>query len=188
MDYRRPLSGALALALIALVFAAGIRSRPTSGQPATQPDDAMQKRWLFVWRDLGDPAEVDRMIARFPGARAAGYNGVVFSHRIAEGKAEELRRAAGEHDLDIIATVMGGSQDRNYMEGVLCKDALFVVEGDDGELGVRAQRQVGRQLPRRGLLRGGGSGRYRDLVGRLPLIGEDQRPRAVLLGGADPRE
>ncbi len=26
----------------------------------------MHKRWLFIWRDMSDSKEVDRMIARFP--------------------------------------------------------------------------------------------------------------------------
>jgi hypothetical protein len=87
----------------------------------------MQKRWLFVWRDMTDPREVDRMIARFPRARADGYNGVVFSHNVAPAKAGELRDAAKRHGLEPI--VMHGSRDRNYVEGILSKDALFVARG-----------------------------------------------------------
>jgi hypothetical protein len=97
--------------------------------PAARPGDSqgrMQKRWLFVWRDMSDPKEVDRMIARFPRAEAAGYNGVAFSYNIPPSKAAELREAAKRHHLDIVAIVMGGAHDRNYMEGLLSKDALFV--------------------------------------------------------------
>jgi len=57
----------------------------------------MLKRWLFVWRDMRDPKEVDRMIARFPRARAAGYNGVAFAYDIPASKAVELREAAKKH-------------------------------------------------------------------------------------------
>jgi hypothetical protein len=89
----------------------------------------MQKRWLFVWRDMSDPREVDRMIARFPRARAAGYNGVAFSYKIPRAKAAGLRQAAKQYGLDLIAIVMGGAHDRNYVEGVLSKDALFVARG-----------------------------------------------------------
>lgn len=96
---------------------------------AAEARSRMQKRWLFVWRDMSDPKEVDRMIARFPRAQAAGYNGVVFSYNIPKEKAAELRAAARKHDLDLIAIVMGGSRDRNYMEGVLAKDAVFVARG-----------------------------------------------------------
>ncbi len=123
MTGHRALSGGLLL----LAASSGCLAQET-------PEANMEKRWLFVWRDLSDPAEVDRMIARFPRAKAAGYNGVVFSHRIAEEKGEELRQAASDHGLDLIAIVMGGSQDRNYMEGVLCEDALFVVEADAATL------------------------------------------------------
>ena len=89
----------------------------------------MQKRWLFVWRDMSDPKEVDRMIARFPRARAAGYNGVAFAYNIPPSKAAELRQAAKQNHLDLIAIVMGNPHDRNYVEGVLSKDALFVAQG-----------------------------------------------------------
>jgi hypothetical protein len=94
----------------------------------------MQKRWLFVWRDMSDPKEVDRMIARFPRAKAAGYNGVAFSYKIPAGKAAELRQAAKKHGLDLIAIVMGSPHDRNYVEGVLSKDALFVAHGGTATL------------------------------------------------------
>ena len=86
----------------------------------------LQKRWLFVWRDMSNPEEVERMIARFPRAAAAGYNGVAFSYNIAPGTAAKLRQAAKQNGLDLIAIVMGGAHDRNYAEGVLVQDALFV--------------------------------------------------------------
>src|SRR5215471_1120229 len=90
----------------------------------------LQKRWLFVWRNMSDPKEVDRMIERFPVAADAGYNSVVFSPNIPPGKAPELINAAKQHHLDLIAIVMGNPKDRNYVEGVLVKDALFIVHGD----------------------------------------------------------
>ena len=43
-----------------------------------------------------------------------------------ESKAAELRQAAKKYGLDLVAIVMGNSPDRNYTEGVLSKDALFV--------------------------------------------------------------
>ena len=100
---------------------------PASAQPAGRAVNRMQKRWLFVWRSMDDPKEVDRMIARFPRAHADGYNGVAFSYNVPASKAAELRRAAAQNKLEIVAIVMGGSRDRNYVEGVLSKDALFVV-------------------------------------------------------------
>src|SRR5436309_6319288 len=85
----------------------------------------MQKRWLFVWQDMSDPKQVDRMIARFPRAQADGYNGVAFSYKIPREKAAALRQAAKKHGLALVAIVMGGAHDRNYVEGVLSRDALF---------------------------------------------------------------
>jgi hypothetical protein len=76
---------------------------------------------------MHDPKEVDRVIARFPAAAAAAYNGVVFPHDVAPAKAAELKAAAKQNHLDLIAVVMGNARDRNYAEGVPVKDALFVV-------------------------------------------------------------
>jgi hypothetical protein len=88
----------------------------------------MEKRWLFFWRDMNEPKEVDRMIARFPQAAAAGYNGVVFSHKIAESKAAELKDAAKNNGLSLIPAVMDNASDRNYAEGVAVSNALFVAK------------------------------------------------------------
>jgi len=90
----------------------------------------MEKRWLFVWRTMSRPNEVDRMMARFPAAEAAGYNGVAFSHRIPDEKAVELKTAAEKHGLDLIPILMGSTSDRNYVEGIESREALFVVQGD----------------------------------------------------------
>jgi hypothetical protein len=94
---------------------------------AAEATPSLQKRWLFAWTDLGNPKEADAMMARFPQAKADGYNGVVFSWNIAPSKVADFKEAARTNGLDLIATVMGGPHDRNYMEGVLSKDALFVV-------------------------------------------------------------
>lgn len=101
---------------------------PTSGNSARAdaPASRLQKRWLFVWRDLSNAEEVERMIARFPRAASAGYNGVAFSYNIAPSKAAKLRQAAQQNGLALVAIVMGGAHDRNWAEGVLVKDALFV--------------------------------------------------------------
>jgi hypothetical protein len=101
---------------------------PTVGTSAAEnaPVSRLQKRWLFEWRDMSNPEEVERMVARFPRAATAGYNGVAFSHNIAPGKAAKLRQAAEQNGLDLVAIVMGGAHDRNYAEGVLVQDALFV--------------------------------------------------------------
>ena len=66
------------------------------------PEARIQKRWLFVWRDMSNPEEVERMIARFPRAAAAGYNGVVFSYNVAPTKAARLREAAKQNGMDRI--------------------------------------------------------------------------------------
>ncbi|MCX6380517.1 MAG: carbohydrate binding domain-containing protein [Armatimonadetes bacterium] len=114
--------------LILLAVAMSLRFCPSAfALPNFTTASAMKKRWLFVWRDMSDPKEVDKMIARFPRAKASGYNGVAFSYNIPAAKAPELRRAAKANGLDLIAIVMGGARDRNYVEGVLAKDALFTV-------------------------------------------------------------
>ncbi|MCC7261695.1 MAG: carbohydrate binding domain-containing protein [Candidatus Latescibacteria bacterium] len=110
--------------LLILLWAAAVAAQPAPvDSTAPRP---LEKRWLFVWRDMSDPAEVDRMIARFPAAAAAGYNGVAFSYNIPADRAAALRQAAAEHHLDLVAIVMGGVRDRNYMEGVPVQDALFL--------------------------------------------------------------
>lgn len=102
----------------------------------------MKNRWLFVWRDMNNPAEVDRMIARFPQAQAAGYNGVAFSYNIPAAKAPELKSAAAKYGLALIPIVMGNAHDRNYVEGVPVKDALFVVNGNRAHLQADNPTQV----------------------------------------------
>ena len=92
------------------------------------PQVVKPKHWLFIWRDMSDAKEVDRMIARFPRAQAAGYNGVAFSYNIPPAKAPELKQAAQKYGLDLVPIVMGNTHDRNYVEGVLSMDALFVVQ------------------------------------------------------------
>jgi hypothetical protein len=89
----------------------------------------LEKRWLFVWRNMSDPNEVERVIARFPQAAADGFNGVAFSYNVALEKAARLREAAKQYHLDLIAIVMGNAHDRNDAEGVLVSNALFVAHG-----------------------------------------------------------
>ena len=114
-------SARLAWLAAVLLFSGAVGAAPDpAADTVTSPSpSSLQKRWLFVWRDMSDPREVDRMVARFAQARSAGYNGVAFSHNIPREKAAELRQAAAEHRLDLIAIVMGGTRDRNYVEGVL---------------------------------------------------------------------
>ena len=128
-------TGLLAVSGVSLFFALSCTvPRPTASQTDAQAQSRLQKRWLFVWRDMSDPREVDRMIARFPRAKADGYNGVVFSYSTPQEKAAELKQAAVANGLDLVAIVMGGSRDRNYMEGVLVKDALFLAQGGKATL------------------------------------------------------
>ena len=108
-------------------MSAGAETRSDGATVDARLSSPMQKRWLFIWRDMKDPKEVDRMIGRFARAKAAGYNGVACSCDLAESKAADLRQAAKRNGLDLIAIVMGGSHDRNYAEGLPVKDALFVV-------------------------------------------------------------
>jgi hypothetical protein len=94
----------------------------------------LEKRWLFVWRDMTDPNEVDRMIARLPQAAADGYNGVAFAYNVARSKTAALRTAAAASKLDLIAIVMGNPHDRDYVEGVPVKDAVFVARNGKATL------------------------------------------------------
>ncbi len=96
------------------------------GRAAAAPQAPLAKRWLFVWRNMSDPKEVDRLIARFPRMQSDGYNGAVFGANVAPQKAPALRDAAQKYGVALIAIVMGGNPDRNYAEGVLAKDALFI--------------------------------------------------------------
>ena len=119
------------LPLVGLLWL-GLALPSYAGDQALAP--RLQERWWFNFGDLTQPEEVSRMIARFPGAAAAGYNGVVFSYNIAPAKAAELRQAAKQNGLDLIAMVMGGAHDRNDTEGVPVRDALFVVHGSTATL------------------------------------------------------
>jgi hypothetical protein len=126
---------ATALCCVPILSRAQQTARPVSvPKPAALPKSGMQKRWLFTWRDMSNPKEVDRLIARLPRAQADGYNGIAFSYNVPEGKAAELRQAAKTHGMDIVAIVMGNSPDRNYTEGVLSKDALFVAHNGTASL------------------------------------------------------
>jgi hypothetical protein len=121
-------TGRITLGLLLLAaFGFGWAGEGADGNAAIDSSANLEKRWLFIWRNMSDPKEVDRMLARFPQAAAAGYNGVVFSHNITEAKAAELKAAAEKNKLDLIAIVMGNAHDRNYVEGVLAQDACFVV-------------------------------------------------------------
>jgi len=113
---------------ILLTIAALLAPCATPAADAGGPADRLQKRWLFGWHDMNDPKEVDRVIARLPAARAAGYNALVMPGNVAPARLAALKAAAAENGLEFIIAVMGGFKDRNYVEGVLSRDALFVVE------------------------------------------------------------
>lgn len=124
---RPPLSPTAFRSLLAgalwLIVSAAASGLATPGSAASRT----QKRWLFVWRDLSKPAEVDRVIARLPRAQADGYNGLALPYNVAPERAAALRQAARQHGMEIVAIVMGGAHDRNGAEGVLSQDALFLV-------------------------------------------------------------
>ncbi len=127
MVYFRTACKVLLVSLFCVLFGGHANAAPKNSPLGLA--EKMQKRWLFVWRDMSDPKEVDRMIARFPLAHTAGYNGVAFSSNIPAAKATELKQAAKKYNLDLIAIVMGGVRNRNDVEGVLSKEALFVAQG-----------------------------------------------------------
>src|SRR2546425_163300 len=99
-----------------LLLGDSVTAQGTTSPPSQSAARRMEKRWLFVWRNMNDAKEADRMIERFPRAAAEGYNGVVFSYNIAPEKAAELKASAQRNGLQLIATVMGGARDRNYVE------------------------------------------------------------------------
>ncbi len=118
---------ALALAVVALCplpWKSSLYSRSRAGVIAPT-----EKRWLFFTTDVSNPKAVDQMIARFPAAQTAGYNGIVCPFNVAPDKAADLRMAAKKFGLEIICTVMGNAHDRNYCEGVSVQDALYVAHG-----------------------------------------------------------
>lgn len=106
----------------------GLSADPAATAPPAKTSSRLEKRWLFVWRNLRDAKEVDRMVARFPRAAADGYNGVVFSPNVPAAKASEIVQAASSNHLALINIVMGGVHDRNYAEGVLATNVLFVAQ------------------------------------------------------------
>jgi len=127
------------LALLALI--------PT----CTLADTPLSHRWLFVMRSMRTPEEVERTIALFPRAAAAGYNAVVLSdsalltlYRAEPSYLDNVRRvqqAAHANGLDLIPCVMhvgyGGAvldYDPNLAEGFPVKEALFVAHGREAKL------------------------------------------------------
>ena len=136
MHRRIVLQTLLAASIVALLYGSvgaapvpAIKKALPKAASAAAPSPVMQKRWLFFWRDMSDPKQVDRTIAEFPRAQADGYNAVVFSSNVAPTKAAEFKAAANKYGLGLVAMVMGGTHDPNYEEGVLAKDALFVARG-----------------------------------------------------------
>ena len=116
---------------------------------ASAQERELSRRWLFVMRNIRQPENVERTVALFPRAQAAGYNAVVLSdsslYRL--DTADEayrnnllrLQREAKQHGLELIPCVMpigySGSilgDDRNLAEGMPVKDCLFVVRGGEG--------------------------------------------------------
>jgi len=94
----------------------------------------MKHRWLFVWRQLHDPEQVDLLLADMPRAAQAGYNGLVLSWNVAAERREEVKAAAAKYHLELIPKVMGGVRDRNLMEGLPVKEARFVVHDGKADL------------------------------------------------------
>lgn len=82
MNHQRVVFARLLVVLTSGLLVAGAFALPARTRKPALPANAvqkavvsaipsgMQKRWLFVWRDMSDPKEVDRMIARFARARS----------------------------------------------------------------------------------------------------------------------
>jgi hypothetical protein len=116
---------------LVLMVAVGVIGMSSSGWCDSSQ---LKYRWLFVWRDLTQPEQVDQTIAQIPRAAADGYNGFVLNWHIAPGKVEHLKAEAAKYHIDLIPTVMGGVPDRNLYEGLPVKDALFVAHGGTATL------------------------------------------------------
>src|SRR5450755_3211916 len=96
--FRRRYAVSLLVFLVTVVsLFIGDHPHHASAQVTKLTESRTQKRWFFIWRDMSDPKEVDRMIARFPQAQAEGYNGVAFAAGIPAVKAPELRQASQKY-------------------------------------------------------------------------------------------
>jgi len=136
MIRRRLLLRGLAALAVSTLLSGSVGAAPRqAAKPAAKLGAAkkapagLQKHWLFYWRDMNGPKQVDRMIADFPRAQKDGYNAVVFSYNVAPAKAAELKQAAKKYGLGLVAMVMGGGHDKNDAEGLAVQDALFVANG-----------------------------------------------------------
>ncbi|MCF7731062.1 MAG: aldehyde dehydrogenase family protein [Akkermansiaceae bacterium] len=87
----------------AIILFVGLLLLPAGARPPASAAPTLQKRWLFIWRDMNDAKEVDRVIARLPRAKVAGYNGIALSPNMRPAKAAEFREAARVNGLDIVA-------------------------------------------------------------------------------------
>jgi len=101
---------------------------------AAETTTGMQKRWLFIFKDLTDPKQVNNTIALLPRAKTDGYNAIVINSNVMQAKAADLRKAAKDNGLGLVVMVMGGASDRNYYEGFHVVDALYVASGGTASL------------------------------------------------------
>ncbi|MEW6756382.1 MAG: hypothetical protein AB1505_36230, partial [Candidatus Latescibacterota bacterium] len=135
-------------AVVVLALGISCATQAEGADPARRPT---ARRWLFVMRTMRDAREMERTIALFPQAKAAGYNAVVLSDRnlYQLDQAEpsylenvrKLQQAAFSNGLDLIPCVMpigySGAivgRDPNLAEGIPVKDALLVVQGREARL------------------------------------------------------
>jgi hypothetical protein len=133
---------------LGLLFAALSGSlRAAETPPALVPARATADRWVYCPTNFQVNANVDRLLALFDRAQAAGYNGIILTDfkfgRMRDRPANyaanlaRTRRAAAEHHLALIACVMpvgyAGEilqNDPNLAEGIPATAVPFTVHGD----------------------------------------------------------
>ncbi len=124
----------LSLGLVAAVWA----------QPAKPK---LTHRWFYVGSGLRDQASLERILALFPRAEKAGYNGMMLGGLNPFDRSPEylenvrrFRETAAKHHIDVYPYVMMHNsgrilaQDPNLAEGLPVREEPFVVKGQEAVL------------------------------------------------------
>ena len=109
-------------------------SSACGGAIAKPKAPGLKYRWLFVWRSLEDPEQVEAFLADMPRAAKAGYNGLVLKWNVPKERRSEVKAAAAKYHLDLIPKIIWGIEDENLMEGLPVKDAVFVAHAGQAVL------------------------------------------------------
>jgi hypothetical protein len=131
----------LTVCLLALALLLGAPSLGAAARPS------LTYRWFYVGSSLRDAAALEHVLALFPRAAAAGYNGVMIGGLDAFDHSPEylenvrrFREEAAKYHIDVYPYVMMHNsgqvlaRDPNLAEGLPVRDALFVVHGREATL------------------------------------------------------